>query len=71
MADTNLDAILAAWRSRRKNSPLANNSHCIQSVRLYANSDVLILGAHFAAPTAGYVVEAGNTWQFDIRRSLR
>lgn len=37
----------------------------------YADTDVLVLDAHFAAPTAGYIVEFENSWQFDVRRRLR
>jgi hypothetical protein len=33
-------------------------------VEKYADSGVLVIGAHFAEPTAGYIVtgEDGNTW---------
>ena len=30
----------------------------------YAGQDTLILGTHFAAPTAGHVIEAGEAWRF-------
>ena len=34
----------------------------------YAESDVLILTAHFAAPTGGRIVTAGDAWRFEADR---
>ena len=31
----------------------------------YAETDVLILTAHFAAPTGGHIVTAGDAWRFE------
>lgn len=32
----------------------------------YADRDVLVLGTHFAAPSAGWVVSCGSVWQFAV-----
>ena len=32
----------------------------------YADRDVLILGTHFASPTAGHIVGHGDTWRLKI-----
>jgi glyoxylase-like metal-dependent hydrolase (beta-lactamase superfamily II) len=34
----------------------------------YADQPVLVLGTHFAPPTAGWLVRAGATWQFSAER---
>ena len=31
-----------------------------------ADSHVLVMGTHFATPTAGRVVSAGSAWHFDV-----
>jgi glyoxylase-like metal-dependent hydrolase (beta-lactamase superfamily II) len=33
-----------------------------------ADKPVMVLGTHFAAPTAGWVVTAGDAWQFAVQR---
>ena len=32
----------------------------------YADRPVLVLGTHFAPPTGGWIVKAGETWEFDV-----
>ena len=32
----------------------------------YADDEVLVLGTHFAAPTAGRIVSHGDSWQFQV-----
>ncbi|MBI3303986.1 MAG: MBL fold metallo-hydrolase [Deltaproteobacteria bacterium] len=32
----------------------------------YADSGALIMAAHFASPTAGYIVPAGKTWRLKV-----
>jgi glyoxylase-like metal-dependent hydrolase (beta-lactamase superfamily II) len=34
----------------------------------HADRKVLVLGTHFAAPTAGWVVRCGDAWQFAVER---
>jgi glyoxylase-like metal-dependent hydrolase (beta-lactamase superfamily II) len=40
----------------------------LRFLREQADRDVLVLGTHFAAPTAGWVVSAGDAWQFAVSR---
>jgi len=35
-------------------------------LREQADRDVLVLGTHFAAPTAGRIVSSGEAWRFDV-----
>jgi glyoxylase-like metal-dependent hydrolase (beta-lactamase superfamily II) len=35
----------------------------------YSNRPVLVLGTHFAPPTGGWIVEAGDAWQFAVERT--
>jgi len=35
-------------------------------LRDQADRDVLVLGTHFAAPTAGRIVSSGEAWRFDV-----
>jgi hypothetical protein len=35
-------------------------------MRRYANSPTLIIGTHFAAPTAGKIVPDGEVWRFVV-----
>ena len=32
----------------------------------YADRPVLVLGTHFAPPTGGWIVKAGEAWEFDV-----
>jgi glyoxylase-like metal-dependent hydrolase (beta-lactamase superfamily II) len=38
----------------------------LRFLREQADRDVLVLGTHFAAPTAGRVVSAGGSWEFAV-----
>jgi glyoxylase-like metal-dependent hydrolase (beta-lactamase superfamily II) len=40
----------------------------LRFLREQADRDVLVLGTHFAAPSAGWVVSAGAAWRFAVRR---
>ena len=35
-------------------------------LKRYADGEILVLGTHFAAPTAGHIVSHGNSWQFQV-----
>lgn len=37
----------------------------IAFLRRYADSDAMIIGSHFAEPTAGWIRSEGNAWRFD------
>ena len=37
----------------------------VRFLREQADRDVLVLGTHFATPTAGYIVSSGGAWRFD------
>jgi glyoxylase-like metal-dependent hydrolase (beta-lactamase superfamily II) len=37
----------------------------LKFLKAYSGRDVLILGTHFAFPTAGRIVQKGKTWLFD------
>ena len=32
----------------------------------YADDEVLVLGTHFAAPTAGRIISHSDSWQFQV-----
>ena len=38
----------------------------IDFLRRYGDSDVLVFGTHFAAPTVGQVVSHGDAWRFQV-----
>ena len=40
----------------------------LRFLREQAARRVLVLGTHFAAPTAGWIVPAGEAWQFAVTR---
>ena len=40
----------------------------LRFLREQADRDVLVLGTHFAGPAAGWVVSAGDAWQFAVSR---
>ncbi|MGZ8260717.1 MAG: MBL fold metallo-hydrolase [Caldimonas sp.] len=40
----------------------------VRFLREQADRDVLVLGTHFAAPTAGWIVSAGESWRFSPER---
>jgi hypothetical protein len=43
----------------------------LRFLREQAARDVLVLGTHFAPPTAGWVVPAGDAWQLALERPPR
>jgi glyoxylase-like metal-dependent hydrolase (beta-lactamase superfamily II) len=38
-------------------------------IRRHADSGVLVIGTHFATPTAGYIVRDGDSFRFEVRDS--
>jgi len=40
----------------------------LRFLREQAARRVLVLGTHFSAPTAGWIVPAGDAWQFAVTR---
>ena len=35
-------------------------------VARYGSTPTLVIGTHFAGPTAGHIVADGDTWRFDV-----
>lgn len=65
MTDGNPDEILAAWRRRRGNSPLAIDSRCIQSIRLLAEGHPV--AAEQIASASRVAVDGVHHWLNQIR----
>ena len=52
------------WQSHYDVDPDAARATRRRFLEAQADRDVLVLGTHFAAPTAGHVVRAGDAWEF-------
>ena len=52
------------WQSHFDVDPDAARATRRRFLEQQADRDVLVLGTHFAAPTAGHVVRAGAAWEF-------
>jgi glyoxylase-like metal-dependent hydrolase (beta-lactamase superfamily II) len=52
------------WQSHFDVDPGAARATRRRFLEQQADRDVLVLGTHFAAPTAGHVVRAGTAWEF-------
>ena len=52
------------WQSRYDSDPELARRTRRRFLEAQADRPVLVLGTHFAAPTGGHVVRAGDAWQF-------
>jgi glyoxylase-like metal-dependent hydrolase (beta-lactamase superfamily II) len=53
------------WRSHFDVDPEAARRTRLDFLARYADCAVLVLGTHFATPTAGRIVRAGSAWRFE------
>lgn len=54
-----------SWSFARDTDPSQSEATRRRFLAETADTDVLVIGTHFAPPTAGYVVTDGDTWRLD------
>ena len=51
------------WRDRH--GPLVREAAPALAIRRYGDQPVLVIGTHFATPSAGRIVRDGEAWRLD------
>ena len=54
------------YRILRENDPVHRNPDGSYFLTRYADRPVLVLGTHFAGPTAGWFESHGSSWRFSV-----